>query len=102
VIDSEEELVVSMLPFRVAFPFGELQDFKRMLIWILEIKGFDTGRVLVPHRENLGTSRGMFDLIFSKPGISLFHIAGNDRNVLEPVVVATRVHRNRTALRGDV
>src|SRR5882672_8406467 len=101
-IDSQEEFVACVMPFRITFAFGKLQDFQGMSIWILEIESLDSGSVLVPCRQKLRTSRSMFDLVLPEPGIRLIHVAGNNSDMLEPAVVAARVNRDGAAFRCKI
>src|ERR1051325_2696047 len=62
VIDTEKESIFS-LPFRIALPFGKLQDLKPMLVRIAKVERFDTASVLVPIRQALRSSRSMLYLV---------------------------------------
>src|SRR5688500_7663511 len=101
VIDSQKQLVFP-LPFLITFVRWKLQDFKPVLIGITKVKSFDTTSVLVPVGQTLWTSESMFDFVFTQQRVSLVHVARNDCNMLKPTIIAARINRNRTTLRGQV
>src|SRR6266567_5845332 len=44
----------------------------------------------------------MFHLVLPQPGIRLVHVANNDGDVLEPAIIAARIHWNRATLRREI
>src|SRR6516164_3926562 len=101
VVDPEKHLAGLRLPFRVAFAGGKMKDFKRVSVGIFEIKSFDAAGVLVPIRQPLRTGRGMFHIVFPQNRIGAVHVADDDREVLEPQVVAAGIDGNRAAARSE-
>src|ERR1700752_2788024 len=87
VIDSQKQPVF-LLPLLITFAGRELQNLEPVLVRIAEVKSLDAAGVLVPVRQKLWTSRSMFDLVLTQQRVSFVHVAGDDRDMLEPAIVA--------------
>src|SRR5713101_1631458 len=48
VIDPEKQAVSAAMPFRISLALRKLEDFNRVLIRILKVKGLDPTGILVP------------------------------------------------------
>src|SRR5262249_42736327 len=97
VIDTQKQRTYGMLPFRIAFAFGELQNLQVMAIRIPEVKSLDTASILVPLRQALRTGRRMLNLVLAEQAVSLLHVTYDDGNVLEPAIIAARIDWKRPA-----
>src|SRR6185369_5628267 len=62
VIDAKKQFVF-LLPLLLAFAFRELQNLEPVLVRVSKVKRFDAARVLVPVRQALWASRGVFDFV---------------------------------------
>ena len=88
VVDAEKQPAFGCLPLRVAFAGGELQDLERMTVGVLEVERLDSARRDVPIREPLRLGRCVLDLVLSEARIGGIHVGDDDRDVLEPAIVA--------------
>src|SRR5579885_1363937 len=75
VVYSEEQTIALPVPFGIPFVFGELQDFERMLVRILEIERLDSSGIFVPIRQPLGTGRRILDFVLAQDLVGAIHIA---------------------------
>jgi hypothetical protein len=70
-------------------------------IGIFEVKRLNASGIGVPVRQPLRTGGGVLDLMLPQPLVSTLHIADDECDVLKPAIVTTRIHRNRSAPRGE-
>src|SRR5215467_1664603 len=96
-VNPQEDAVTRAMPLGIALPLRKPKDFNGMLVRVLEIESPDAACVLVPVREALRGRRGVFDLVLTEDRIGTVHVAYDDCNVLEPEVVAPRIHWNGPA-----
>src|SRR5262249_20751834 len=96
VVDAEEEAVARTMPPRIPLSRREPQDLQRVTLGILEVKGADPARVRIPVRQPPRRPRSVFHAMLAQPGVSAIHVAHDDRDVLEPAIVASRVRRDRS------
>ena len=73
-----------------------------MPIGILEVERPDPARVGVPVGQPLRLGRGALDAVPLQPQMGLVDVVHDDRDVLEPAVVASSVGRQWPAARRDV
>src|ERR1044071_4029782 len=64
-IDAKKQFVF-LLPLLIAFTFRKLQNLEPVLVRVSKVKCFDAARILVPVRQALWTSRGVFDFVLSQ------------------------------------
>src|SRR6266536_3774474 len=86
-VNAEKQPVCRAVPLLQALVRRKLQHLHRVPIWILEVERRDARRVLVPVRKALWSRRSVFYLVLTQPGISLIHVADNDRDVLKPPII---------------
>src|SRR5689334_17748121 len=96
VVDTEKQFVF-LLPLLIALACGKLQNLEPVLVRIAKVESLDAARILVPIRRPLWTSRSMFDFVLAQQSVSFVHVAGDDGDVLKPMIVAARIDRNRAA-----
>ncbi len=96
-VDAEEQ-AVCRLPARIALAAREVQHLEVVAVGIAEIERRDSARVLVPRGQGLRAGRGVRDAVRAQRRVRAVHVAHDDRDVLEPAVVAARVRRDRAAL----
>ncbi len=101
VIDTEKQSILS-LPLRVALVCGKLQDLQPVFVRIAKVECLDAACVFVPIGKTLRASGSVFDLILAQQRVRFIHIAGDDRDVLEPAIVTARINRHWTALRRQI
>src|SRR5580765_41021 len=101
-VDTQKKLIRGTVPLLQALIRRELQHLNRMAIRILEVERRDARRVLVPVRKALWSRRSVFYLVLTQPGISLIHVANNDRDVLKPPIITARINWDRAPLRGEI
>jgi len=80
-------------PARVALVGRELQDLERVAVGIAEVERLDPARLGIPVRQPLRPGGDLLDLVATEPEVGLLQVAGDDRDVLEPDVVAPGVGR---------
>jgi hypothetical protein len=100
VVYAEEEAVLR-LPARIALTRWEVQHLEVVAVRIAEIERRNATGVLVPRGQRLRAGRRVSDAVRAQGSICTVHVAHDDRDVLKPAVVAARVRRNRTPLRGE-
>src|SRR5271166_825721 len=101
VIDPEKQAVVAAMPFRISLALWKFEDFDRVLIRVLKVKGLDPTGIFVPIGQALWSRGGMFNLVLPKDLIRAIHVAYDDGDMLEPKIVASGIDRNRTSTRRE-
>jgi hypothetical protein len=81
---------------------GELQDLQEVAVRVAEVEGLDAAGVGVPVGERLRAARGVPDAVLPQPGVGPVHVARDDGDVLEGVVVGPDVSRYRPSRWGEV
>ncbi len=69
-----------------------------MAIGIAEVKRLDASSRLVPFRQSLRSGGGVLHSVLAQPPVRPIHVAHDDRNVLEPPIIAAGINRDRPAL----
>src|SRR5262245_31234935 len=100
-IDAQKEAIGLGLPLWIAFTRWELQDLQMVTIRIFEVKSLNAPSIGVPVWQPLRTGGGMLDLVLAQPLVGTIHVADDERDVLKPAIVTTRIHRDRPAPRGE-
>src|SRR5271167_4164465 len=101
VIDPEKQAVSAAMPFRIPLALWKLEDFNRVLIWILKVEGLDSTGIFVPIGQALRPRGSVFDLVLPKDLIGAIHVAYDDGDMLEPKIVTSGINRNRTSTRRE-
>src|SRR5215510_6039342 len=96
-IDPQKETAVGLLPLRVTFVKRKIDELEIVAVRILEVKSLDAGRGLVPVGNPLPASGGLPYVVRAELLVGLIHVAHDNRNVLEPLIVAARVSGYRSA-----
>ncbi len=89
------------MPLLGAFARRELEDFEVVAIGVAEVERLDAAGIRIPVRQRLRFGRRVTHLVVAQPPIRSVHVAHDDRDVLEPEVVAVRIDRNRPSVRHD-
>ena len=103
VIDPEEELparrdAISASPLSG----GNCRISSAMSVGVVEVERLDAAGVRVPVGQSLRTGRCVLDLVLAQPRVGVSMSRHDDRDVLEPAVVAARVDGHRPAPGGQV
>src|SRR5689334_21193820 len=98
-VDTEEDALTRPMPPRRALVGGKLEDLEWVTVWIAEVEGLDAPRVRVPVRQTLWTRRDLPHIVPTEPEVALLDVVGDDRDMLEPGIVAPRVGRGRPTTR---
>src|SRR5262249_48438955 len=93
-IDTKNERVRAS-PFRRPFAWRKPQDLQHVPIRVLEVEGTNPAGLWVPIRQPLWARRNVDDAGALQPRIRTVHVADDDRDMLEPAVLAARVGGNR-------
>src|SRR5205823_13196659 len=101
VIDTQEQSSAGVVPFRQALARGKGEHLEIVAVRVMEIKRFDSSRVRVPVRQTLRTTRSMLNVEAPQPSVRCRHVAHDDGYVLEPLIIAARIDRNRAAPGGQ-
>jgi hypothetical protein len=91
VVDAEEERVLG-LPARLALAGGELQHLEEVAVGIAEVERLDAGGPDVPCRQTLRARGRMSHAVLPESRVGVFHVRGDDGDVLKPAVVAAGIH----------
>jgi hypothetical protein len=68
-----------------------MQDFEGMAVGVLKVEGADAGSILVPVRQPLRSGGGVLNVVLPQNLVGAIDVADDDRDVLEPAIVALRV-----------
>src|SRR5215475_2033113 len=101
-IDPQEETTVGLLPFRVTFVRWKIDELQIVAVRILEIESLNAGCGLVPIGNPLRAGGGVLYFVGAQLLVGLVHIAHDDSDMLEPLIVAARVRGDRSASRREI
>ena len=104
VIDAEKQSVAlrQLVPFLRSLPFRKLQDLEHVVVGILEVERPYTGSRGDVCGQSLRAGRGVLHFVCTKKRVSLVDVRNDDRDVLKPSIVTSRVDRDRTSLRSEI
>src|SRR6516165_10261823 len=86
------------MPAWIALSGWELDKFQRVVVRIMEVESLYSRGVLVPLRQHLGSSGDLPNLVLLQAVASGNHVRDDDRDMLKPRVVASRISRNGTSV----
>src|SRR5438105_14080455 len=69
-----------------------------MVVRVFEIECANPGCAFIPVRQTLRRRRGVPHIVLPEPAVGAIHVADDNRNMLEPPVIAARVCRNWPSL----
>src|SRR5262249_50816378 len=98
----KKQLVRGLMPFWRAFVRRKLQNLERVTVRVFEVERSDSGRRLDRLGKRLWTCRRVLNLVLSQPIVGAIHISGDDRDVLKPAIVASRIDWYGSTLRCEV
>src|SRR6266478_1143151 len=93
-VDSEEQAAVVPMPLGRALVRWEREDLQIVAVWVSKVERLDASRIGIPIRQTLRACGRMLDFGAAQPGIRSLHIAHDDRDVLERVIVSAHVRGN--------
>ena len=102
VVNTKKKLICFLLPARIAFARWEANHFEGVPVRVLKIERLDTRCAYVPIRQPLRTCGHELDFKRTQFFEGTIHVAHDDRDVLEPQVVASGVLRNRLPSRCEI
>src|SRR6516164_6895903 len=86
------------MPARIALIGWELDEFQRVAVRIMKVEGLYSRGVLVPLGQHLGSGGDLPNLVLLQAVARGNHVRDNDRDMLKPRVVASRILRNGTSV----
>src|SRR5574340_1551792 len=87
------------MPARMPLAFREPEQFETMPVRIAELDGLDTGGCRIRSRNRLRARGDLPHMVLAQLHPSRFHVAHDDRDMLEPEIVAVGGHRNGPYIR---
>src|SRR5215475_10639661 len=97
-IDPQKETAVGLLPSRVTFARRKIDELEIVAVRILKVESLDAGCRLVPIRNPLRAGGGVLYFVSAQLLVGFVHIAHDDSDMLEPLIVAARVRRGSVCL----
>src|ERR671924_1133131 len=101
-IDTQKKPPVRLLPLWIAFARWKVDELQIVAVRILEVESLDASRCFVPIWNPLRAGGGMLYFMSAQLLVGLIHVAHDDSDVLEPLIVAARVHGNRPAFGREI
>ncbi len=103
VVNAEKQFCCGRsMPLRITFAGREPEDFEGVMVRILEVKRLYARCIRVPFGQCLRSCGCILDFVLSQLLICPVHIRHDDRDVLEPAIVASRVGGDRPAFRRQI
>ena len=96
-VDAEKQPVL-VLPAGLALARRILDQFQGVSVPVAKIDGPDAAGIRVPRRQKLRPGRDRRSAGAQHGRIRLVDVGHNDRQVLEPAIVAARIHGNGAAV----
>src|SRR4029434_570522 len=96
-IHTQKKTAVGLLPLRVPFTRWKVDELQVVAVRILEVESLDAGRRLIPVGNPLRPGGSVRYFMHAQLLVGLVHVADDNGDVLEPLIVAARVRGDWSA-----